>query len=66
MEPIRIERWWPHLDTAAKEWLCGNLRRDGLPPKVLDRIAEAGGPVMDPILGDPDWDFIEAQVQSVE
>ena len=66
MQPIRIERWWPYLDTTAKQWLRENLRQDGIPPKVQDRIAEAGGPVIDPILGVRDWDFIETQSELVD
>ncbi|MSR99952.1 hypothetical protein [Arthrobacter sp. BL-252-APC-1A] len=66
MQPIRIERWWPYLDTTAKQWLRENLRQDGIPPKVQDRIAEAGGPVIDPILGGQDWDFIETQSELVD
>lgn len=66
MEPIRIERWWPYLDITAKEWLRENLRDEGIPPKVQTRIAEAGGPVMDPILNNQDWDFIETQSEFVD
>ena len=66
MEPTRIERWWPYLDGSAKDWLRHNIRQDGLPPKIQDRIAEAGGPVIDPILAEPDWAFIELDAQAVE
>lgn len=66
MQPIKIERWWPYLDTTAKQWLRENLRQDGIPSKVQDRIAEAGGPVIDPILGRGDWDFIETQSEFVD
>lgn len=66
MEPIRIERWWPHLDVTAKAWLRENLRYEGIPGKVQDRIAEAGGPVIDPILEERDWNYIEAQPEFAE
>jgi len=66
VQPIKIERWWPYLDTTAKQWLRENLRHDGIPSKVQDRIAEAGGPVIDPILEVGDWDFIETQSEFVD
>lgn len=66
MQPIQIERWWPYLDGTAKAWLRENLRDEGIPGKVQDRIAEAGGPVMEPILEERDWLFIEAQPQFAE
>ena len=66
MQPIKIERWWPYLDITAKQWLRENLRHDAVPSKVQDRIAEAGGPVIDPILTGGDWDFIETQSELVD
>lgn len=66
MQPIKIERWWPYLDTTAKQWLRENLRQDGIPNKIQDRIAEAGGPVMEPILEERDWVYIEGQPQFAE
>lgn len=61
MQPILIQNWWPHVEPDAKAWLRENNRAHVLPPKVLDRIAEAGGPIDEPVLTEHDWNFIEAQ-----
>lgn len=66
MEKILIERWWPHLEIGAKEWLRENLRAEEIPEKVLTRIAEAGGPVEEPVISPRDWDFIETQSEFVD
>jgi hypothetical protein len=66
VEKIMIERWWPHLEIHAKEWLRENLRAEQIPEKVQTRVAEAGGPVEEPILSENDWEFIETQSEFVD
>jgi hypothetical protein len=66
VEKIMIERWWPHLEIHAKEWLRENLRAEQIPEKVQTRVAEAGGPVEEPILSEGDWEFIETQSEFVD
>ncbi len=66
MEQIRIQKWWPHLDVDAKQWLRENVRAAVIPAKVQNRIAEAGGPIDDPLLSDDDWDFVTTQSEFVD
>ena len=41
---MRIEEWWPKLDSATQEWLIAN-NGDVVPTTVLGQIAEVGGDV---------------------
>jgi len=41
---MKIEEWWPKLDSATREWLVAN-NGDVVPITILGQIAEAGGDV---------------------
>lgn len=50
---MRIEEWWPRIDSSTQQWLIDN-NGDVVPPNVLDQIsAAAGAPTADaPWVGD--------------
>lgn len=61
--------WWLDLHLDSKEWLRENLRADELPLRVVQHIAEAGGPHPNNVSGvltGADWDFIETQSEFVD
>lgn len=44
---MRIEDWWPRLDSSTQQWLINN-NGDVVPPNILDQItAVAGVPTAD-------------------
>lgn len=44
---MRIEDWWPLLDSSTQQWLINN-NGDVLPPSILEQItAVAGQPTAD-------------------
>lgn len=39
---MRIEDWWPQLDTETKQWMIGN-NGDAVPAEILERIMAVAG-----------------------
>ena len=39
---MRIENWWPLLDSSTQDWLINN-NGDVVPPSVLDQITSVAG-----------------------
>lgn len=47
---MSVQQWWPNLEPTTQQWLIDN-NGDVLPPEVIAKIVEAGGPPP----GDPWW-----------
>ncbi|HEV7169298.1 MAG TPA: hypothetical protein VGN49_15180 [Micrococcaceae bacterium] len=66
MEDSRIEKWWPRLETRAKQWLRTHPGSADIPENIRAAIDAAGGPSSSPLLSGQDWDFIETQSEFVD
>jgi hypothetical protein len=60
---MTIERWWPRLKPATRDWLAENNGAT-IPPEIATEISEAGGSVTSDASGvrlsDGATDWIEA------
>jgi hypothetical protein len=65
-----VERWWPHLDIPAKQWIVSHFG-EPLPPEIIAEICALCG--SDASLADAsvtltnaERNFIETQIEFVD
>ncbi|MCU1443155.1 MAG: hypothetical protein JWQ59_1305 [Cryobacterium sp.] len=65
-----VERWWPHLDIPAKQWLVNHLD-DSIPARILGEICTLCDvtdlpPDAEVTLSAADRGYIVTQMESVD
>jgi hypothetical protein len=65
-----VERWWPHLDIPAKQWVVSHFG-EPLPPEIIAEIctlcdSEAALTDVSVILTTAERDYIETQIEFVD
>ena len=56
---MNIDKWWPKLEPATREWIVAN-NGDEIPADVVDQLIKAGRSAPTGRLGDDEIDWIEA------
>ena len=62
---MNIDKWWPKLEPATREWLVAN-NGDVIPGDIVDEMTKAGRSASTEQLVDDEIDWIEAVANGEE